>query len=135
MWWTGDKRRVVLLLCTMKQILGYRYQSEISNQWTYADSIKMYYGEEYTMASKYHTIVPIIFGGNRIATLLLARAEKAYDDEDIAICEYGATVVGIEVARGIAMDEEEDIRMKEAVDMALSTLSYSEMDAVTKIFC
>ena len=98
------------------------------------DSIKMYYGEEYTMASKYHTIVPIIFGGNRIATVLLARAEKAYDDEDIAICEYGATVVGIEVARGIAMDEEEDIRMKEAVDMALSTLSYSEMDAVTKIF-
>ncbi len=61
--------------------------------------------------------------------------KKAYDDEDIAICEYGATVVGIEVARGIAMDEEEDIRMKEAVDMALSTLSYSEMDAVTKIFC
>ncbi|MGN0659346.1 MAG: GTP-sensing pleiotropic transcriptional regulator CodY [Emergencia sp.] len=98
------------------------------------DSIKAYYGEDYTLASKYHTIVPIIFGGNRIATLLLARPDKAYDDEDIAICEYGATVVGMEVARGIALDEEEENRMKEAVDMALSTLSYSEMDAVTKIF-
>lgn len=98
------------------------------------DSIKEFYGEDYTLASKYHTIVPIIFGGNRIATLLLARPDKAYDDEDIAICEYGATVVGLEVARGIAMDEEEENRMKEAVEMALSTLSYSEMDAVTKIF-
>ncbi|MFR7990763.1 MAG: GTP-sensing pleiotropic transcriptional regulator CodY [Anaerovoracaceae bacterium] len=106
---------------------------ETKSNLTY-DSIKEYYGENYAMASKYHTIVPIINGGNRIATLLLARPDKAYDDEDIAICEYGATVIGIEVARGIALDEEEDMRQREAVDMALSTLSYSEMDAVTKIF-
>lgn len=98
------------------------------------DSIKEFYGEDYELASKYHTIVPIIFGGNRIGTLLLARPEKAYDDEDIAICEYGATVVGIEVARGIALEEEEENRLKDAVEMALSTLSYSEMDAVAKIF-
>lgn len=98
------------------------------------DSIKEYYGDDYTLAEKYHTIVPVVFGGNRMATLLLARPEKAYDDEDIAICEYGATVVGIEVSRGIAMEEEEDIRLKDSVDMALSTLSYSEMDAVSKIF-
>lgn len=106
---------------------------ETKSNLTY-DSIKEYYGNDYALASKYHTIVPIIFGGNRIATLLLARPDKAYDDEDIAICEYGATVIGIEVARGIALDEEEDMRQREAVDMALSTLSYSEMDAVTKIF-
>ena len=98
------------------------------------DSIKEFYGDDYSMASKYHTIVPIIFSGMRIGTLLLARAEKAYDDEDIAICEYGATVVGLEVSKGIALEEEEDNRLKEAVEMALSTLSYSEMDAVTKIF-
>lgn len=98
------------------------------------DSIKYYYGDDYKMASKYHVIVPIILGGKRIATMLFAREERAYDDGDIAICEYGATVVGIEVARGIALDEEEDNRQKEAVEMALSTLSYSEMDAVIKIF-
>ena len=98
------------------------------------DSIKELFGEEYSLASKYHTIVPIIIGGNRVATMLVARPEKAFDDEDIAICEYGATVVGLEVARGIAMDQEEDQRMENAVEMALSTLSYSEMDAVTKIF-
>lgn len=98
------------------------------------DSIKEYYGEEYALAGKYHTLVPIIFGGNRLGTLVLARPDKAYDDEDIAICEYGATVMGLEIAKGIASDEEEGARMKDAVEMALSTLSYSEMDAVTKIF-
>lgn len=98
------------------------------------DSIKELFGDEYSLAGKYHTIVPIIIGGNRVATMLVARPDKAYDDEDIAICEYGATVVGLEVARGIAMDQEEDLRLKDAVEMALSTLSYSEMDAVTKIF-
>lgn len=98
------------------------------------DRIKEYYGDGYDFGDKYHTIVPIIFGGRRIATMLLARADKAYDDEDIAICEYGATVVGIEVAREIAMDKEEDDRQQDAVEMALSTLSYSEMDAVVKIF-
>ncbi|MBQ1404210.1 MAG: GTP-sensing pleiotropic transcriptional regulator CodY [Lachnospiraceae bacterium] len=98
------------------------------------DSIKALYGDDYDMASKYHTIVPIIFGGKRVATLLLARPEHAFDDEDIAICEYGATVIGLEVTKGITMEEEADSREKNAVNMALETLSYSELDAVTKIF-
>lgn len=107
--------------------------NETKSNLTY-DSIKVYYGEDYSLAYKYHTIVPIVFGGKRVATLLLARPEKAYDDEDIAICEYGATVVGIEVTRGIALEEEAENRQQNAVVMAIETLSYSELDAVTKIF-
>jgi GTP-sensing transcriptional pleiotropic repressor CodY len=98
------------------------------------DRIREYYGEDYLLASKFHTIVPIIFGGKRVATLLLARPDKAYDDEDVAICEYGATVIGIEVSRGIALEKEADNRQKNAVQMALETLSYSELEAVSKIF-
>ena len=98
------------------------------------DSIKELYGEDYELASKYHSIVPIIFGGKRVATLLLARPDRAYSDEDIAICEYGATVIGLEVTKGITLEEEADSRDKNAVNMALETLSYSELDAVTKIF-
>ena len=98
------------------------------------DSIKAIYGDSYELANKYHVIVPIIFGGKRVATLLLARPSKAYSEEDVAICEYGATVVGLEVARGITLEEEADGREKNAVNMALETLSYSELDAVTKIF-
>ena len=81
------------------------------------DAIKNIYGEEYSLSSKYHTIVPVIFGGKRVATLL-----------------YVATVVGIEVTRGIALEEEEDNRLKAAVSVALETLSYSELEAVIKIF-
>ena len=98
------------------------------------DSIKELYGADYELASKYHSIVPIIFGGKRVATLLLARADRAYSDEDIAICEYGATVIGLEVTKGKTLEEEADSRDKNAVKMALETLSYSEMDAVKKIF-
>ena len=98
------------------------------------DSIKKIYGESYALASKFHTIVPIIFGGKRVATLLAVRPDKAFSDEDLAITEYGATVVGIEVTRGLALEEEEDYRHQNAVKMALETLSYSELDAVVKIF-
>ena len=66
--------------------------------------------------------------------LLYVRASEAFTDEDLAICEYGATVVGIEVTRGIALEEEEDNRLKAAVSVALETLSYSELEAVIKIF-
>ena len=98
------------------------------------DAIKEYNGKDYSMSAKFHTIVPVIFGGKRVATMLFVRADKAFSDEDIAICEYGATVVGIEVARGIALEEEEDNRQRNAVAVALETLSYSEMAAVSKIF-
>ena len=107
--------------------------SETKVNLTY-DSIKVMYGDGYGMSGKFHTIVPIILGGRRVATMLVVRADKAFSDEDIAICEYGATVVGIEVARGIALEEEQENRQKSAVAMALETLSYSELDAVIKIF-
>ena len=98
------------------------------------DAIKSIYGQSYSLSEKYHTIVPVIFGGKRVATLLYVRASEAFTDEDLAICEYGATVVGIEVTRGIALEEEEDNRLKAAVSVALETLSYSELEAVIKIF-
>ncbi len=107
--------------------------TETHDNLTY-DAIKDFYGEDYDLSAKFHTIVPVSFGGKRVATLLFVRASKAFSDEDIAICEYGATVVGIEVTRGIALEEEEDNRQKNAVSVALETLSYSELEAVLKIF-
>lgn len=98
------------------------------------EDIKKIYGDDYLMSDKHHTIVPVIFGGKRIATLEMARCSGEYNEEDIALFEYGATVVGIEVSRGIALEVEEEERLKNAVTMALETLSYSELDAVVKIF-
>ena len=107
--------------------------NETKENLTY-DAVREYFGADYEMANKFHTFVPIIFGGKRVATLVLARFSKAFSDEDIAIAEYGATVVGIEVSRGITLEEEEGDRRKNVVNNALVTLSYSELGAVKKIF-
>lgn len=98
------------------------------------DELKEIYGEEYSESGHYHVIVPVIFGGNRIATVITMRQDEAYSEEDLALCEYGATVVGLQVSRAIALEEEADSRERNAVNMALETLSYSELDAVVKIF-
>ena len=47
------------------------------------DSIKEVYGDDYALANKYHVIVLIIFGGKKMATLLLARPRKAYSEENV----------------------------------------------------
>jgi len=135
----GEEAPLVLDEASGKMILPKQYNEkflameETKTNLIY-DSVKELFGEDYVLASKYHTVVPIIIGGNRVGTMLSARPFKAYDNGAIAICEYGATVVGLEIAKGITMDQEEELRLKEAVEMALSTLSYSEMDAVDKIF-
>ncbi len=91
-------------------------------------------GADYNAKEKFHLIVPIIFGGRRVATVIAVRSELPFSDEDIAICEYGATIVGIEVATELAQEDERHEREIAAVKMALETLSYSELDAVEKIF-
>ena len=48
--------------------------------------------------------------------------------------EYGATVVGLEIQRRKALEEEEEARQKAVVQMAIGTLSYSEIEAVQQIF-
>lgn len=136
---SGEEEPLVYEEKTREYSLPDRYNSNLLHigetkvNLTY-DAIKELYDSDYSMAAKFHTIVPIIFGGQRVASLMAVRPERAYSDEDVAICEYGATVVGIEVTRGITLEQEEDSRHRNAVVMALETLSYSELDAVIKIF-
>ena len=99
----------------------------------YGADIKAVLGEEYQMSEKYHTIVPIVCGGSRLGTLLLTRREEGLDDEELALGEYGATVVGLEIQRQIALQKAVEDQLRMAVDMAIGTLSYSEKDAVHKI--
>ncbi len=80
------------------------------------------------------TIVPIIGGGERLGTLILARLHGAFDDDDLILAEYGATVVGMEILREKAEEIEEEARSKAVVQMAISSLSYSELEAIEHIF-
>lgn len=80
------------------------------------------------------TIVPIIGGGERLGTLVLARVEEAFADDDLILAEYGATVVGMEILRERSGEIEEEARSKAVVQMAISSLSYSELEAIEHIF-
>lgn len=84
--------------------------------------------------SKVSTVVPIVGAGSRLGTLVLAKFNQHFTDEDLILAEYGATVVGMEILRARAGRMEEEARKKAAVQIALGTLSYSELDAVQHIF-
>lgn len=83
---------------------------------------------------KIATIVPINCGGERLGTLLLARFNREFLIEDLILAEYSATIVGMEVLRAKSDEIEEEARKKSVVQMAISTLSYSELEAMEHIF-
>lgn len=80
------------------------------------------------------TIVPVIGGGDRLGTLILARLNKEFVEDDLILAEVGATVVGMEILRERAEAIEEEARSKAVVQMAIGSLSYSELEAVEHIF-
>ena len=84
--------------------------------------------------NKLTTIVPILGGGERVGTLVLAKYDEEFEEEDLVLAEYGATVVGMEILRVKAERAEEEARKKAAVQIAVGTLSYSELEAVEHIF-
>ncbi|BDG59345.1 GTP-sensing pleiotropic transcriptional regulator CodY [Caldinitratiruptor microaerophilus] len=91
-------------------------------------------GQELYFEEPVVTIVPIGGGGERLGTLILGRSEGQFGDEELILAELGATVVGMEILRAHAAEMEEEARKKAAVQVALGTLSYSELEAVQHIF-
>lgn len=84
---------------------------------------------------KYRAIVtPIDIAGERLGTLFAYRVEEAYEIDDIILNEYGTTVVGLEMMRSVNEENEEETRKLQIVKSAISTLSYSELEAITHIF-
>jgi transcriptional pleiotropic repressor len=98
-----------------------------SGQCSFAEGIDCLFHNKYT------TIVPIHGGGERIGTLIMGRFSNEYTDEDLVIAEYGATVVGMEILRAKSERIEEEARKKATVQVALGTLSYSELEAIVHI--
>lgn len=84
--------------------------------------------------NKITTVVPVIGSGQRLGTLVLSKFNVPFNDEDLILAEYGATVVGMEILRAKADRIEEEARKRAAVHIALGTLSYSELEAVEHIF-
>lgn len=65
---------------------------------------------------------------------MLGKFNVDFTDDDLILAEYGATFVGIEMLRLKNKEEAEENRERVAVQIALDTLSYSEMEAIEHIF-
>ena len=95
------------------------------------------FGEENTMCKfdgKNTTIVPIYGVGERIGTLIVAKYNVDFSDDDLLLAEYGAAVVGMEMLHDRARRTQEESQKIETVRMALGTLSISEGQATIAIF-
>lgn len=79
-------------------------------------------------------ITPIEIAGERLGTLFLYRKDDSYSIDDIILCEYGTTVVGLEMLRAVNEENAEEVRKIADVKSAISTLSVSEMEAIVHIF-
>ncbi|MBQ9438843.1 MAG: GTP-sensing pleiotropic transcriptional regulator CodY [Lachnospiraceae bacterium] len=79
-------------------------------------------------------VSPIEIAGERLGTLFLYKKGDAYEIEDIILCEYGATVVSLEMLRAVNEENAEEARKIAVVKSAISTLSFSEVEAIINIF-
>lgn len=89
--------------------------------------------ESCLLADKCTTVVPIHGGGERLGTLILARFAQEFVDSELILAEYAATVVGMEILRMTGEKSDAEARLKNDVRMAISTLSYSELQAMRHI--
>lgn len=92
-------------------------------------------GFESTDIDSYRAIItPIDIAGERLGTLFIYKKDKSYDIDDIILSEYGTTVVGLEMMRSVNEETAEETRKIQVVKSAVSTLSFSELEAIIHIF-
>ena len=89
-----------------------------------ADSVKGYQA----------IITPIDIAGERLGTLFLYKQDAFYEIDDIILSEYGTAVVGLEMLRSVNEENAEETRKEHIVQSAISTLSFSELEAIIHIF-
>lgn len=84
---------------------------------------------------KYQAIItPVDIAGERLGTLFIYRYEQPFEIDDIILSEYGTTVVSLEMLRSVNEENAEETRKVQIVRSAISTLSFSELEAITHIF-
>ena len=79
-------------------------------------------------------ITPIDIAGERLGTLFIYKQNACYEIDDIILSEYGTTVVGLEMLRSVNEENAEETRKEHIVQSAISTLSFSELEAIIHIF-
>lgn len=92
-------------------------------------------GFEFEGVEKYEALImPIDIAGERLGTVFMYKQDESYGIDDIILGEYGTTVVGLEMMRSVNEENAEEMRKVSIVKSAISTLSFSELEAITHIF-
>lgn len=92
-------------------------------------------GFEFEGINNYQAIItPIDIAGERLGTLFIYKTGAQYTIDDIILSEYGTTVVGLEMMRAVNEENAEENRKIQIVKSAISTLSFSELEAIRHIF-
>lgn len=79
-------------------------------------------------------LTPIEMAGERLGTLFVYKNNIQYEIDDIILCEYGTTIMGLEMLRSLNDENEVLIRKKQIIQSAIKTLSTSELEAIKHIF-
>ncbi|GAB2024891.1 GTP-sensing pleiotropic transcriptional regulator CodY [Lactovum odontotermitis] len=79
------------------------------------------------------TLAPIYGSGMRLGTLILWRDEKQFNDDELVLVELAASVMGVQLSNKQVEQIEGRLRSEAALNMAVNTLSYSELKAVQAI--
>lgn len=91
-------------------------------------------GKKCTYNNRYLSIIPIIMRNKRLGTLFLARFDRPFNADDLVLLEIESIVIGMEMLRLSEAIKNQAFHQKNDVQLALDTLSYSEYQAVEKIF-
>ena len=76
-----------------------------------------------------------IYGnGERIGTLIVAKYDREFNDEDLLLAEYAAAVIGVEILHERAARVEEEARKKAMVQIAFSTLRFRSLRPLTALW-
>ena len=81
-------------------------------------------------------VTPIDIAGERLGTLFIYKQDKTYSIDDIILSEYGTAVVWFGDARSVneRKDAEETRKETYTCNRRISTLSFSELEAIIHIF-
>ncbi len=79
-------------------------------------------------------VSPVFIAGERLGTLFIYTSEMTFDIDSIIISEYAAIVIGMAMRQSVNEEYAEEARKQQIVKSAISTLSYSETEAIEHIF-
>lgn len=85
--------------------------------------------ENESFRSKFISVAPVIGTRERQGTLVFARSSQPFDDEDLVLAEYSATIVALEVVHARQQRKEDEARLRALAHLAVESLSFSELQA------